>query len=143
MKKYIALILTLVMLCAALAGCGQKEKEKVSITIKAPILAMECVTDEEITQADQFLQKAWNAFAAQYDKYDVSSEIIVFEQTAYDDAITNAYGTAEAVDLLYGGYFNISGYVHDGYAAPLDDIITDAIRADFDGRFLLLAERRF
>ena len=134
MKKLIALVLVLVMACTLLAGCGEKApvKESVKLTIKVPVLAMDCVTDSEITLSDQFLKKAWDAFAAQYDKYDVTSDLIVFEQTDYEGAITNCYGTEEATDLLYGGYFNISGYVHDGYAAPLDDMITDDIRADFD-----------
>ncbi len=133
MKKFLSVLLVLVMAAGVLAGCGKPAaKESVNVIMKVPVLAMECVTDSEIKSSDQFLQKAWDAFAAQYDKYDVTSDVIVFEQTGYDGAITDCYGTEEAVDLLYGGYFNISGYVHDGYAAPLDDIITDAIRADFD-----------
>lgn len=134
MKKIIAVMLTLVMLCCVLTGCGQKPaaKENVKIMIKVPVLSMECVTDPEVKMADQFLQKAWNAFAEQYTDYNVSADVIVFEQTGYEGAITGCYGTAEAADLLYGGYFNISGYVHDGYAVSLDDIITDAIRNDFD-----------
>lgn len=133
MKKFIAIICTLVVFCGILTGCEKPaEKESVHITIKNPVLAMECVTDSEIVSADQFLQKAWDAFAAQYTDYDVTSDIIIFEQTEYDSSITECYGTEEAADLLYGGYFNISGYVHDGYAVPLDDMITDAIRSDFD-----------
>ena len=132
MKKLNLLIIVLIMFCVTLVGCGKKEKESVKITIKVPIIAMECVTDDEIKQSDQFLQKAWDAFSTQYDKYDVSSDIIVFEQTDYEGSITNDYGTSNAADLLYGGYFNISGYVHDGYAVPLDDIITNEIRDDFD-----------
>ncbi len=132
MKKLSLLILTMIMILLTLTSCGKNEKENVKIIIKVPILAMECVTDNEIKQSDQFLKKAWDAFASQYEKYNVSSEIVVFEQTDYEGAITNAYETNDAVDLLYGGYFNISGYVHEGYAVPLDDIITDEIRADFD-----------
>ncbi|MDO5445919.1 MAG: extracellular solute-binding protein [Eubacteriales bacterium] len=134
MKKNLALILALVLALSLLAGCGKKppEKENVKITIKVPVLSMECVTDSEITTSDQFLQKAWDAFAAQYTDYNATADIIVFEQTDYAGAITDCYGKSEAADLLYGGYFNISGYVHDGYAVPLDDMITDAIRNDFD-----------
>lgn len=133
MKRFLAAVLAVAMLCCLMTGCGKPaEKEKVKLNIKVPLLSMEAVTDPEITAADQFLQKAWDAFAAQYTAYDAEAEIIVFEQTAYDEAITECYGTPDAVDVLYGGYFNISGYVHDGYAAPLDDIITDEIRADFD-----------
>ena len=134
MKKYIAAVLALVMICCVFTACGKKPaaKESVNIKIKVPILSMECVTDSEITSSDQFMKKAWDAFAAQYTDYNVSSDIIVFEQTEYDSNITDCYGTDDAVDLLYGGYFNISGYVHDGYAAALDDIITNEIRNDFD-----------
>lgn len=132
MKRIAAFALALIMAASVLTGCGKSRKENIRITIKVPILSMECVTDNEITQSDQFLQKAWDAFAAQYEDYNVSADMIVFEQTDYAGAITDCYGTSEAVDLLYGGYFNISGYVHDGYAAPLDDMITNEIRADFD-----------
>lgn len=134
MKKRIALLLTIAMGCSILSGCGQKpaQKENVEITVKLPILSMECVTDPEIEDTSQFLQKAWDAFAEQYTDYDVTSNLIVFEQTDYGSAITDCYGTDDAVDLLYGGYFMISSYVHDGYVAPLDDIITDEIRSDFD-----------
>lgn len=132
MKRIAAFALALIMAASVLTGCGKSRKENIRITIKVPILAMECATDEEITQSDQFLRKAWDAFAAQYKDHNVSSDIIVFEQTDYAGAITDCYGTDKAADMIYGGYFNISGYVHDGYAAPLDDIITDEIRADFD-----------
>lgn len=134
MKRAICVVLTFLMLCTLLTGCGKKTttKENVKITIKVPVLAMECVTDEKVTAADQFIKKAWDAFAAQYADYNVSADVIVFEQTEYDQAITNCYGTERATDLIYGGYFNISGYVHDGYVATLDDVITDEIKADID-----------
>ena len=133
MNKLIITALSLALICFALSGCGETSANKtVNVNIKVPVLAMECVTDSEIEQADQFLHKAWDAFADQYDDYDVTSDITVFEQTAYEDAIKDCYGTPEAADVLYGGYFNISDFVHDGLAVPLDDIITDEIRADID-----------
>ena len=81
MKRAICVVLTFLMLCTLLTGCGKKTatKENVKITIKVPLLAMECVTDEKITAADQFIKKAWDAFAAQYADYNVSADVIVFE----------------------------------------------------------------
>lgn len=55
----------------------------------------------------------------------------VFEQTEYQANITDAYGTPDCPDLSFGGYFAMSGDIYDGHIIPLDDIITDAIRADF------------
>jgi len=126
------LALALAVLSAVLSGCGGEKKETVKLYIKVPLLTQTSVTDPDVTSAEQFLQKAWDAFAAQYEKYDVSAKVIAFQQTDYDSAITDCYGTEYAADVLYGGYFNISGYIYDGYAAPLDGIVTDSIRADID-----------
>ena len=131
MKKFIAIVLVIIMACTLLAGCGEKPKEAVSINIKLPVLTLPAKNDPECDESGKFMQKAWDAFAAQYDKYDVSADIIVFEQTDYQQNIVDCYGKPEGADLMLGGYFTISGYIYDGYAVPLDDIITDAIKADF------------
>lgn len=130
MKKALALLLTLLFLCGILSGCGKKQPVK--LTIKLASTSMSCVTDPEIISADQFLQKAWDAFAAQYKEYDATADIIVFEQTDFESAITSCYETDNAADLLYAGFFNMSSFIHEGHAMPLDDIISDAVRADFD-----------
>ena len=131
MKKAFSLVLVLVLLCGLLTGCGAKKKEAVKITVKVPVLAMNCVNDPDCGDTSVFIKKAFAAFAKQYKKYDVSADVIVFEQTAYQEAIPDCYGKKNGTDLTFGGYFTISGYMYDGYAIPLDDIITDAIRADF------------
>ena len=131
MKKYLSFILALLMLCTILSGCAEKKKESVSINIKLPVLTLPAKNDPECDDTSDFLKKAWDAFSAQYDKYDVSADIMVFEQTDYQKNIVDCYGKPEGADLMLGGYFTISGYIYDGYAVPLDDIITDAIKADF------------
>ena len=131
MKKIISLLLVLVLACCLLTGCGPKAKEKVNLTIKLPVLTMPTVNDPECTDTGYFLQKAFDMFKAKYDKYDVSAKIQVFEQTDYQSNIVDCYGKENGADLMFGGYFAISGYIYDGYAIPFDDIITDAIRADF------------
>lgn len=132
MKKFIAFSLAMVMICNILTGCGAKEKESVTINIKLPILTLPAVNDPECTETSYFMQKAFDSFAAQYDKYDVSANIQVFEQTKYQENIVDCYGKEDGADLMLGGYFAISGYMYDGYAIPLDDIITDEIRVDFN-----------
>lgn len=131
MKKIISLVLVLVLACCLLTGCGPKAKEQVNLTIKLPVLTMPTVNDPECTDTGYFLQKAFDMFKAKYDKYDVSAKIQVFEQTDYQSNIVDCYGKENGADLMFGGYFAISGYIYDGYAIPFDDIITDAIRADF------------
>lgn len=131
MKKSIVLILVVTLLCGLLSGCGAKQKEQVSVLIKLPTLTMPTLNDPECEQTGDFIKKAWDQFAAQYEKYDVTSNIVVFEQTDYQSNIVDCYGTEKGADLMFGGYFTISGYIYDGYAVPLDDIITDDIKTEF------------
>lgn len=132
MKKIIAFSLVIVMICNMLTGCAVNKKETVTINIKLPLLTLPAVNDPECKETSYFMQKAFDDFAAQYDKYDVSANIQVFEQTKYQENIVDCYGREDGADLMLGGYFAISGYMYDGYAIPLDDIITDEIRADFN-----------
>ena len=127
----VAVLICLVLAVCVCAGCVQ-EKEKVHVVIKDPELTMTSITDPDATSVNIFINKAWNAFAAQYDKYDVSATIIEFPQTEYDKYIQDAYGTDLAADLLYGPYFTIASFIHEGYAVPLDDMITQEIRDDYD-----------
>lgn len=133
MKKPIALLLTLVLCVGLIAGCEQK-KETVEININVPILTMDCVAYPDCGVTNVFIQAAWDKFAAQYKKYNVklkNNRVNVFDQTDYTANISDAYGTSQAPDITFGGYFAISGYIYDGHAIPLDDIITDSIRTDF------------
>ena len=136
MKKTFAIILALALCIGMLAGCGQQtaKKEAVEIFINVPILSCDCVSNPEYEKTSDFIQEAWEQFAAQYEKYDVTLRdgvVSNFPQTAYQESIPDTYGTGNCPDLTFGGYFAMSGYIYDGYVIPLDDIITDEIRADF------------
>ncbi len=134
MKKTVAAILAFVIVVGILAGCGQQKKESVEIFINVPVLTADCVAHPEINATNEFIQVAWDQFAAQYEKYDVklkNDKVNVFEQTDYQSNIPDTYGTADCPDLSFGGYFAMSGYIYDGHIVPLDDIITDSIRNDF------------
>ena len=136
MKKVLAILFSLVLCISLLSGCGTQtaKKEAVEIYINVPILTCDCIANPELINSSQIIKYCWDKFAAQYTKYDVSlknNTVYNFEQIAYQQNIPDTYGTSDCPDLTFGGYFAMSGYIYDGHVIPLDDIITDAIRADF------------
>ena len=135
-QRALCLVLTILLCAATLVGCSSQpaKKEAVEIFINVPILTCDCVANPELLDSSDVLQYCFEKFAAQYTKYDVSlreGKVYNFPQTDYQKNIPDTYGTAECPDLSFGGYFAMSGYIYDGHIIPLDDIITDAIRADF------------
>ena len=133
MKKCVAMLLAVVLAVCLFSGCGN-QKEAVEIYINVPILTCDCVANPDLLDSSEIIKYAWDSFAAQYDKYDVSLRggmVYNFEQTDYQQNIPDTYGTSDCPDLTFGGYFAMSGYIYDGYVIPLDDVITDEIRADF------------
>ena len=134
MRRIVVTVLALALCACALAGCGSTAKKQVEIFINVPVLTCDCVANPDLADSSEIIEYAWAQFAAQYDKYDVSlrdGEVYNFEQTDYQKNIPDTYGTDDCPDLTFGGYFAMSGYIYDGNVIPLDDIITDEIRADF------------
>ncbi|MCM1543420.1 MAG: extracellular solute-binding protein [Blautia sp.] len=131
-KKIIAATITFLLCCGLLAGCGGKEKEKITLIIKVPNLVMNSVSRPEILDSGVFLQQAGEAFAAQYEEADVTFRVETFEYVDEVAAITGSFDTEDATDILYEGYFNMASYLHTGRVVPLDDIISDELRADID-----------
>lgn len=125
------LALCAAMTAAVLPGCGEKpvEKEKVTLNIKLPPLTV-ASHDSDIVDAYYMLENAANDFAKQYEDADVTVNVVKFEYVDENEFITDSFGTEDAVDLLFEGYFNMSGYVHTGKVAALDDIISDELRDD-------------
>lgn len=132
-KKIFAGGIALAMVLGTLAGCTshEVEKKKVTLTIKLPPLTVANV-DTDITDAYDVLEQAGKEFASQYKDYDVTVKVIKFNYTDEDSYITGCYDTEEAADVLFEGYFNMAGYIHTGRVVPLDDIITDEMKADAD-----------
>lgn len=128
MKKRFLVIAALLGLELLLSGCSGKEN--VTIMVKVPVLSMSTVVDPDITSADEFLQKAAEAFETQHKG--VTVHISTFEQTKEDEAITECFDTEAAADVLYEGYFNMATYMYTGRMIPLDDIISDEMRDDID-----------
>lgn len=130
-----AMLLALALLAGLLAGCAAgkpEEKKQVTIILKAPAQEMNCVSDPEIVSTQAFLERVCEAFTAQYEKADVTIQLRIFALADEQEAITDTFDTADAPDMLFEGYFNMAGYIHTGRVVPLDDLITDEIRADID-----------
>lgn len=137
MKKWRQMLsggLLLAAALGALSGCASREAEKpqVTLTVKLPPLTV-ANADTEIKDAYDMLAQAGEAFAAQYTDADITVDVIKFAYTEEDDYITGCFDTEDAADVLFEGYFNMAGYIHTGRVVPLDDIITDDLRADIDG----------
>ncbi len=136
MKKWRRLLMggiSLFIFLGALAGCAPREAEKRAskLIVKLPPLTV-ANADTGITDFYDVLIQAGKEFAAQYTDNDVTVEVIKFGYTEEDEYIAGCFDTDNAVDVLFEGYFNMAGYIHTGRVVPLDDILTDEIRADVD-----------
>lgn len=133
MLRKAATALCAAALCAALtplAACAPQPADgTVHLTVKVPRTGHDVVFDDSITQADQVVSRMAEAFEADYGR-PVDITVEVFEQNQYDSAIAGRFGTEHAPDILYGDYFNMSTYIHTGRVVPLDDVVTDDVRAD-------------
>lgn len=122
-----------VMLFGALTGCSTQEAEKRQITLKVKLPPLTVANaDTGITDSYEVLNKAGEAFSAQYADCDVTVEVVKFGYTDEDEYITGCFDTDNAADVLFEGYFNMAGYIHTGRVVPLDDIITEEMRTDVD-----------
>lgn len=132
-RRILAGGISLVMLLGALAGCASQKTEKSQITLRVKLPPLTVANaDTGITDSYDVLTQAGEEFAAQYEDCDVTVEVVKFNYTEEDDYITDCFGTDNAVDVLFEGYFNMAGYIHTGRVVPLDDIISDEMRSDVD-----------
>ncbi len=115
-----------------LSGCADRSEAKPEVTliVKTPTLPINTVGTLNVDTSQEFLDLAGERFAASYDKADVVVRVEVFDYVDENEAIIGAYGTDDAVDVLYEGYFNMAAYVLEGNVVSLDDIISDEIRSD-------------
>lgn len=132
-KRIAAGGIVLAILLGSLTGCKAQEagKRQISLKVKLPPLTV-ANADTGITDSYELLNNACEEFAAQYTDYDVTIEVVKFGYTEEDEYITGCFDTDDAADILLEGYFNMSGYIHTGRVVPLDDIITEEMRADID-----------
>lgn len=130
-NKIYALTAFAFLTAGVLAGCSAGgRKEEVHLVVKTPILPMEY--GEEIQESYDLLKKALDEFAAQYDDAEITYDLMKFAYVDEEEYITDTFDTENAPDILFEGYFNMASYIHTGRVVPLDDIITEELRADID-----------
>ncbi len=135
MKKAVCAALIFVMICSVFSGCGGTS-EKVSLNVGVnTTLSMRCVVDPYIESGYDFLKKAAEDFENVYDGANLTINVSEIDSADEDEKILGAFGTPESYDVLMNEYMNMSTYIHTGKAVPLDDIITEEMRADIDERF--------
>jgi multiple sugar transport system substrate-binding protein len=111
-------------------------KEKIVLRIAAPAFVMNSSLHGDITDSQRFLQKAARSFEKTHEN--VSVDVRIFGMGDEYKAITECFGTSDAADVIFEGYFNLGSYVTSGRIVPLDDIITDEMRADiFDSVWMM------
>lgn len=132
-RKGAALLLAAALGGTLLTGCaGSERASAVHLCIKVPMLEIPVVSDPEIHDAYGFMQLAATMFQENYPDADVDFDLEVFEYVDEFEAIPDSYGGQDAADVVFEGFMNMEAYVHTGHVVPLDDVITDALRADID-----------
>lgn len=139
-RSIVAVVVTFTLGCSLFA-CSQSQnpvakKSEIDISVMVPTLSMVLPGDEQGTgSAYDFLKIAAEQFSESYEQADVTIKVTEFDLAKETEAIGDTLGTQQAPDVLYEGYFNMGTYIHSGYVVPLDDIISEEIRADIPESF--------
>lgn len=136
MKKNLLLSAAAAFLCiGVLTACGSTtpQNNDVTITVKTPIIRLSPDFDSDVESTYDFLLKAASAFEEEHADDGITVDVLQFDATNQASAFDS--DTEAAADVLYGDFFNIESYVYTGRTVPLDDIITDEIRADISDTF--------
>ncbi len=112
------------------AGCAPAKKA-VTLVLKAPTLSFaSSAVGGDVTSSGAFLQAAGDAFAKAYTDADITVKVVEYENTEENANTEDCFGGNDAVDVLFNDYFTMEAHVHSGHVVPLDDAISDELRAD-------------
>lgn len=134
MKKQILLVGIILILCGFLTGCGTKQEEKQTVTvrIKCPPITMSYDADHLDAEVYDLFAEAADKFKVQYEDADVEFIIEKFQYVDEKERVVDLIGTDEAADILFGGSFNLPTYILRNQLASWDEVIDDGLRADVD-----------
>lgn len=135
MKK-LAPFFLIISFLFCLAGC--KEKEPIHLVIKTPLQEMNTISDKEIRSIPDFLSKASTEFS--HERPEIRPDIKTFNYVDEIKAVTETFDTPAAPDILFGAFFNLSGYIDTGRVAPLDDVVAP-FREDLEPFALKIGSR--
>lgn len=149
MKKLIAVILTLCIalsLCACGGGGGETPSDSAApsggssgggssdggnITLTAwltPQWKGVFSPDEDGADYDSFIKEAGRRYTEQHPNVTINVEVISGDTR--DERLRAAEASESLPDIMYEGAFTMSSYYHSGSIVDLDDIISDADKAD-------------
>ncbi|MDO4486092.1 MAG: extracellular solute-binding protein [Bacillota bacterium] len=132
-KNVIVMLLVMAVSAVMLTGCSSTGgKNEITIIVKCPPNNISQGINKQVTEAQSFLKLAGESFAEQYEAADVTVDVQLFDYTDEAQVITECFDTNNAADVLFEGYFNMASYIHTGRVVPLDDIISDELRADIN-----------
>lgn len=132
MKRFISMACIVLLI---LSGCGTNtngNKEKVIIRIKCPPLTMSYDDAHQDAEIYDLFHEASALFVEEYDKYEVEFHIEKYQYVDEKEKVIDTIGTKDAADILFGGSFNIPGYIRKNQLLALDDIIDESFRKDID-----------
>ncbi len=135
MRKIRPLFVLLAALCFCLAGCQTQQSaqpEKLTLIVKTPPISLGNIPGVGEAEVSDLLEAAAERFQAQYDRYDVEFAISRYNYLDEQAQLADKYGTEEAADLFFSGSWNTPLYVDRGWLVPLDDMISEELRADID-----------
>lgn len=134
-RRLLPVFLGAALLLGALApGCDRQPPRPVPLVIKTPLQEMNTLSNPHIRDTTAFLKQAAAAFAGAYTKAAVRPDVKTFNYVDEVKAVTGSFDTETAPDILFGAFFNLSGYIDTGRAVPLDDMIGPALKADMEPR---------
>jgi len=136
MNKTVRGIIASALVCLFIPGCAEEipeEKQPVRINVGVnTTLSMTAYADPEIKSGYDFIVRAAEDFMNSYTDSEVIVKVSEIDSSDEDKKIAGTFDTPGALDVLMNEFTNMSTYIHTGRVVPLDDIITDEIRADID-----------
>ena len=95
-KRIISTVLCVTLLGGLLAGCGEANKKEITLVLKAPTLSFaENALGTDIQSANDFLQAAGDAFAAQYTDANVTVKVVEYENTEETAYVDDCFDTED------------------------------------------------
>lgn len=121
----------LALLISFLPAC-ESSRQEVSLVIKTPVQEMNTISQPEVRDVATFLERASRDFAAKHTGAKVVPSVKSFNYVDEIKAVTGSFDTPQAPDILFGAFFNLSGYIYTGRVAPVDDILNPELKGDLD-----------
>lgn len=138
MKLYLKLKWTIAMfaISSLLLSCvNSSNNHAVTLIIKTPIFNMKPPCDIATEDVYTFLKKASDDFVLNYKKAKVNIEISQYSNEHRLQEVPLSYGTKNAPDIVF---CDTTANIYTGHVVSLNDILSDAIKADIDSKYFKL-----